>query len=144
MEVGALMAFNFYHNQSSKITVGDLFGSYDRTIEFQVNSFKITAASAHNKTYRSISAGLSNQSINLESITASNPGKSIMIMADQPIDVRLGASDASMISSVYQLVIAVSNTVSSVFIGVPGSIAAANVMVHVVAGGTLSVSLPLP
>ena len=138
------MAFNFYLGQTIRITANDAFASNDRTTEFQTNNLRVTAASAHNKTYRSLSAGVSNQEINLAPITGSNPGMVIAVFADQPIDVRLGASGNTMISCVYQLMLAVSNQLSALFIGVPGSLYGANVAIHAVAGGSLSVSTPLP
>ena len=138
------MAFNFYLGQTIRITANDAFASNDRTTEFQSNNLRVAAASAHNKTYRSISAGLSNQEINLAPVTGSNPGYIVALFADQPVDIRINASGNTMISCVYQMMLAVSNAVSSLFVGVPGSVYAANVAIHTVAGGTLSVSTPLP
>lgn len=138
------MSLNLYVKQSVRITESDAFGASDRSTEFTIHTHRINAASAHQKTYRSISAGLSNQEINLSPITVSNPGKSIILISDQPLDIRINASNNSMISEVRQLMIAASGTISSLFIGVPNSTTAANIYINVVAGGTLTTSTPLP
>lgn len=138
------MSFNAEFKQSLRILESDVFGAGDRTTEYQINFFKITGASAISKTFRSISAGLSNQEITLTPVNTSNPGKSLIIVADQPIDIRLNASNNSMISEVRQLYIYTSNTLSSLFIGVPNSANPANIFIHIVAGGSITTSTPLP
>lgn len=139
------MSFNVGVKQTWRVSDRDSFGTGDKVTEFQLNTVKVTGASSYNKTFRSISAGLSNQEISLSPINASSPGEMILITSDQPIDIRFNSGvNSAIVSSVYQLFMINSNLISNLFVGVPGSTIAANLSVRIVRGGTISISVPLP
>jgi len=138
------MPFNVFIKQTVRVTQSDGFATDDRSVEYKVETVKITSASAYNHTYRSISAGLSAQQINLEPVNASNPGQFIWLQSDQPINIRLGSTaNSATVSEAYQLLLVNSNLISSLFIDVPGSLYAANLSVRVFRGGTITLSTPL-
>lgn len=142
-EIGKGMSFSVQISQELRVMEADMFGTSGRTTEYLINTVKVTGASRYRKTIETISAGISNQEINLSPLGSSNPGQSLLIVANQPVDIRLNASNNSMISQVRQLFIAVSNTISSIFLGVPGS-ADATVMLHLIGSGSVVASIPVP
>lgn len=137
------MSFSVQFSQMLRVVESDAFSLSGRSVEYMVNTVKVTGATKYRKTIELISAGVSNREVNLSPMGASNPGQSLLIVADQPIDIRLNASNNAMISQVRQLFMAVSNTVSSLFVTVPGSVAA-TVMVHMIGSGAITTSVPIP
>jgi len=139
------MAFNVQIKSSIRITEHDKFASDDRVTAFNVFTTKITGASAHNHTYRSISAGLSAQVINLEPVASGTPAQFIFIQSDQPINIRLNSgANSAVVSESYTLFLVNSGLISNLSVDVPGSLYAANLSVRVVRGGSLNISIPLP
>jgi len=139
------MAFNVQVKNTIRITEADKFASDDRTTAFNVFTTKITGASAHNHTFRSISAGLSAQVINLEPIASGTPAQFIFIQSDQPLNIRLNSgANSAIVSEAYTLFLINSGLISNLSIDVPGSLTAANVSVRTVRGGSLTISLPIP
>jgi hypothetical protein len=72
---------------------------------------------------------------------ASDPGSVLRLTTDQPLAVRLNASNASMLSAVRQLILG--GSISALFLTVPGA-TAATVRVEVFGGGTMAAAMPAP
>jgi hypothetical protein len=91
--------------------------------------------------YYTLSGGVSNLALDLTPITASDPGAMLCLATDQPLDLRLNASNASMLSAVRGLRLGA--LISALFVTVPGS-AAATIRLDVLGGGTVTASTPTP
>jgi hypothetical protein len=89
-----------------------------------------------------LSAGLSQVTVNVSPIAASQPGSLLWFAADAPVDVRLNDASATLLSAVYQLMLGMS-TISALYLTPPPS-AVATVRLELVGGGTLALSTPLP
>jgi hypothetical protein len=125
-----------------KILEVDAGGTSGRTTTHRVETSKIVGASRHDSKVYALSAGLSQVTINLSPIVASQPGALLWLTTDAPVDVRLNDASATMLSALYQLMLGMS-TISALFLTPPPS-AVATVRIELVGGGTLHLSQPLP
>lgn len=125
-----------------KILEVDAGGTSGRTTTHRVETQKLTGATRHDSKVYTLSAGLSQVTIDLSPIVASQPGSLLWFAADAPVDVRLNDASASLLSAVYQLMLGMS-TISALYLTPPASQVAV-VRVEVLGGGTLALSQPLP
>jgi hypothetical protein len=135
------MSCTGYFVHTLRLMEGDAFGAEARTTVHRVDTLRLTGVTRHDSQLYTLSAALVNQEVNLAPITASEPGSLLRLTTDQPLDVRLNASNASMLSAVLQLILGAS--ISALFLGVPGQ-TPATVRVEVFGGGSIQASIPAP
>ena len=138
------MPFTVQVVQSYKVIVADTFGTGGRTEAYRLNTLEVTGASRRHSDVQSISAGGSNVEVPLSPIAASLPGHVLFLQSDRPLDVRLNASNATMISQVLAWIIGVSGAISALFVTNTDSLVSATLMLEVIGGGSIKASVPLP
>jgi hypothetical protein len=119
----------------------DGYGVAPRTTEHRIHTLRLTGGSRQQSQLVVVSAGVSNQEIILTPIAASAPGLLLWLATDQPLDVRLNASNASMLSALRGLVLGAS--ISALFVTPPSNVDA-NVRLVTLAGGSVVASIPNP
>jgi hypothetical protein len=124
-----------------KILETDAQTNSARTTTFRTGTATVTGATRHDSKQVPLSAGASAVGLDLSPITGSAPGQFLWLTADQPLGLRLNDPSATLMSGVYQLMLAVS-ALSSLFLTPPAS-ADATVRLEVGGGGTVHVSPPL-
>lgn len=107
-------------------------GASGRIAVHRVDTLRVTGGLRHDSKLYTLSAGISNTEINLSPVTASDPGSVLRLTTNQPVDLRLNASNATMVSAVHQLMLAMS--ISALFLTVPGD-TPATVRIEVMGGG---------
>jgi len=135
------MSCSAFLQHSLRISEADSFNTEARTTVHRVDTLRVTGVLRHDSQLYTVSAGVVNQAINLAPITASDPGSVLRLTTNQPLDVRLNASNASMLSAVLQLILG--GSISALFLGVPGD-TPATVRVEVFGGGSIAASIPAP
>ena len=135
------MSFTAWLTHTLRVLESDGYGGAGRTTVHRIDTLQVTGGLRHDSKLYVLSAGVSNQAISLEPITASDPGSVLRLTTNQPVDLRLNASNASMLSAVRQLVLGAS--ISALFLSVPGD-TPATVRLEVMGGGTIAASIPAP
>jgi hypothetical protein len=135
------MSFTAELTQILRCTEQDAYGVGARTTEHRIHTMRLTGGSRQQSQLVVVSAGVSNQEILLSPITGSFPGLLLWLATDQPLDVRLNASNASMLSALRGLVLGAS--ISALFV-TPPSNADATLRVDVMGGGSVVASIPNP
>jgi len=127
--------------QTARILEADAFATAGRTALFHVNTIRVVGATRRQEHVRGISAGASNVGIPLDPVSDAASGSVLWVEFDQPIDTRLGASNATMISGARFLLVAA--TVSSIFVMNPSSTTSAIMYALTVGGASAATSIPL-
>jgi hypothetical protein len=135
------MSFTAFLQHTLRISEADAFGADARTTVHRLETLRVTGATRHDSKLYTLSAGVVNTEINLSPITASDPGALLRLTTNQPLDVRLNASNASMLSAVRQLILGMA--ISALFLGVPGA-TEATVRIETIGGGSITTSTPAP
>jgi hypothetical protein len=135
------MSFTAYLQHSLRVVEGDVHNAGGRIAVHRLDTLRVTNGLRHDAKLLTLSAGVSNTEVTLSPITASDPGALLRLTTDQPLDVRLNTSNASMLSAVHQLILG--GSISALFLSVPGA-TAATVRVEVFGGGSIQASLPSP
>jgi hypothetical protein len=125
-----------------KVLEIDAWTSASWTTMYAIGCERITGATRHVSQRYPLSAGLSQVAVDLTPMTASQPGGLLWLTADVALGVRLNDAAGGMLSSVYQLMLAMSTT-SSLYLTPPAS-ADATVRLELVGGGTIQGSSPTP
>jgi hypothetical protein len=127
---------------SLRINEQDALGNGGRTTTHRIDTQQITGATRHDSKVYTLSAGLSQVAVDLTPIVASQPGAFLWFTTDAPVDLRLNDLSATMLSAVYQLMLAMSS-ISALYLTPPAS-AVAVVRIEALGGGTIALSQPLP
>jgi hypothetical protein len=122
----------------------DVFAAGGRTVAYRAATVQITGATRHHADVQTISAGVSNQEIPLAPLAASQPGSLLWLQANQPLDIRLNASNATMISNILSYILAASAAISALFVTNPNSLTEAVLRTELIGGGSLQAAVPLP
>lgn len=85
-----------------------------RTTVHRIASLLVTGVDKHDGKLLTLSAGVSVYAVDLSPITPSAPGQLLWLATNQPVDVRLNASNAAIISAVRSLMLAAA--VSSLYL----------------------------
>jgi hypothetical protein len=135
------MSFTCELTTTCRVLEADSYGVGARTTEHRIHTLRLTGGSRQQSQLIVVSAGVSNQEITLSPVSATLPGLVMWLSVDQPIDVRLGASNASMISALRGLVLGAS--ISALFVTPPSNMDA-TIRLVTMGGGSVVASLPNP
>jgi hypothetical protein len=138
------MPFSVDVIQTFRVKEHDTFGAGDRTTVYRVATVQVTGATRHHADVQTISAGISNQEINLAPLAASQPGSLLLLQANLPLDIRLNASNATMISNILSYILAASGAISALFVTNPNSTTDAVLRTELIGGGSLQAAVPVP
>jgi len=127
--------------QTARILESDAFGTGGRTVVYRVNTLRVTGGSRRHEHERGVSASVSNLGVPLDPISDALSASVLWFEADNPLDIRLGASNSTMISGVRSMVIGA--TLSALFVTNPSSTVSAIMRVLVIGGASATASLPL-
>jgi hypothetical protein len=119
----------------------DAFGAGGRTTTHRVATLQADGVSRTDSKLWILSAGLSNQEVNLSPLAASQPGNLIWLQTDQPLDVRLNSSNATLICAVHQMVLA--TVLSALYLTTVDS-GLTTLRLAAWGGGSISVNEPSP
>ena len=119
------------------------FGGTGNTVVYQPSTAKVTGADRYHAATFILSGGLSAQQVTLNPLGVSAPALLMLLMMDQPVDIRTNAaSDTVFLSGVTQWLMA--GHISNVYV----TTGSADTTFHVeLAGGsnaTIQASFPLP
>jgi hypothetical protein len=137
------MPFSVQLTQTYRRIEADTFGAGGRIAALATATVQVTGATRHQEAVRTLSAGVSNLALGLDPIAASQPGSLLLVQADQPLDLRLNASTATLICGVLLWLFAASAVISALFVTNPQTVDA-TVRTAVIGGGALQASIPLP
>lgn len=116
-------------------------GTGGRTVVFWPGHLKLTGADRRHSQSVTLSAGLSAHELTIPPLGHSATTSVLLLFSDQPLDVRIGASGASLISSVYQLMLAAH--CSALFVTTPAA-AAATIALEAVGGSATTITVSTP
>jgi len=123
----------------------DAFGAGGRTTAFRTATIKQTGADREHHQVHKLSADLSAVSIALaplgtDAATASN--MLLWLLADQPVDVRIGSATHSVLSNVRQLLLQA--TISGLFLTTGSKVTTVRTMGTGGSGASITASKPIP
>jgi hypothetical protein len=130
--------------QTFRVRELDGFGAGGSPTVYRVQTVQVTGALRHHTDVQPISAGVSNQEITLAPLAASQPGSLLLLQANLPLDIRLNASNATMLSQILTTLIAASGAISALFVTNPNSLTDAVLRTELIGGGSLQAAVPLP
>jgi hypothetical protein len=119
----------------------DAYGAGGRTVQHRVATLQATDVTRHESKRYTLSAGVSNREVTLDPITASDPGQILWLTTNQPVDLRVNASNATLWSAVRQLMCG--TVISALYLTTVDS-AVTTLRLDVFGGGSVTVSEPSP
>lgn len=135
------MPFESQITHSFEIRQTPSVGAGGRTVAYWVAVATLTGADRRQSQTWILSAGLSAYELTLAPLGVSAPVAELLLLSDQPLDVRLGVSTAAIISAVRMLQLAAQ--VSSIFVTTPSN-TSAKVLMEAVGGSAAGISVSLP
>ena len=126
-----------------EVLLQDQFGGTGRSTVYQPATAKVTGADRYNATTFILSAGLSAQSVTISPLGVSAPAMLMLLMMDQPVDIRTNAaSDTVFLSGVTQWLM--TGHVSNLYVTTGSAATTFHIEVAGGSNATLQASFPLP